>query len=133
LLNRTEAVECRFRRLSDAVFADSSVNRVALLKIDVEGAELDVLRGVEPAHWARIDQVAMEVENEELTQQVTTLLEGAGFYVRSWVSDDMATLLPTSEVRQLLAKRRPVPRAGATDNRSRSGRVARSPKRSQRN
>ena len=64
-----------------------------------------MLRGIEASHWPRIDQVAMEVENARLAAEITALLEGHGFVVRSWASDDMATLLPTSQVRQLLAKR----------------------------
>ncbi len=34
-----------------------------LLKVDVEGAELDVLRGVDPQDWARIRQVVVEVRS----------------------------------------------------------------------
>ncbi|BCJ53434.1 hypothetical protein Asp14428_49090 [Actinoplanes sp. NBRC 14428] len=41
------------------------VERVALLKVDVERAELDVLRGVEAADWARIDAVVAEVHDEQ--------------------------------------------------------------------
>ena len=37
--------------------ADESIERVDLLKIDVEKAELDVLAGIEPADWPRIRQV----------------------------------------------------------------------------
>lgn len=33
------------------------LERVDLLKIDVEGAELDVLHGIEQEHWPRIQQV----------------------------------------------------------------------------
>jgi FkbM family methyltransferase len=36
---------------------------VDLLKIDVEGAELDVLLGVDHAHWNNIDQVIVEVQD----------------------------------------------------------------------
>lgn len=36
---------------------------VDLLKIDTERAELAVLRGVDPADWARIRQVSMEVHD----------------------------------------------------------------------
>lgn len=39
------------------VLAQQRLQRVDLLKIDVEGAELDVLRGVQPADWPRIQQV----------------------------------------------------------------------------
>ena len=38
------------------------VERIDLLKIDVEGAELDVLAGVEDEHWPLIRQISMEVE-----------------------------------------------------------------------
>lgn len=104
-LNKVEAVSCRFRRLSDAVFVEGGVERVALLKVDVEGAELDVLKGIDADHWRCIEQVAMEVENDDLAAQVTNLLQAQGFRVRTWRSGDMERLLPTSQVKQLLAKR----------------------------
>jgi hypothetical protein len=45
--------------LSDAI-REHHVNRIDLLKIDVEGAELDVLRGIERSHWLFIRQISME-------------------------------------------------------------------------
>ena len=47
---------CALCTLSE-VMAQQCLERVDLLKIDVEGAELDVLRGVQPADWPRIQQV----------------------------------------------------------------------------
>ncbi|MEV6347163.1 FkbM family methyltransferase [Actinoplanes sp. NPDC051851] len=41
------------------------VGTVALLKVDVERAEMDVLRGVAGADWARIDAVVAEVHDED--------------------------------------------------------------------
>ena len=38
---------------------------VGLLKVDVERAELAVLRGVRKEHWRRVRQVAMEVHDAE--------------------------------------------------------------------
>lgn len=35
--------------------------RVALLKIDVEGAEWEVLQGIRADHWSKVDQVIVEV------------------------------------------------------------------------
>ncbi|HUZ23602.1 MAG TPA: FkbM family methyltransferase [Streptosporangiaceae bacterium] len=37
---------------------------VDLLKIDVEGSEVDVLRGIDPEHWPLIRQAVIEVEVE---------------------------------------------------------------------
>ncbi len=38
------------------------LERIDLLQIDVEGAELEVLHGIEEQHWQRIQQVAMEID-----------------------------------------------------------------------
>lgn len=38
-----------------------TLSTVDLLKIDVERAEVDALRGVEPSDWPQIQQVVMEV------------------------------------------------------------------------
>lgn len=56
------AVPCRVTTVS-AVLDRYAVPRVALLKLDVEGSEARVLRGVQPRHWPRIDQVAAEVHD----------------------------------------------------------------------
>ncbi|GBF96196.1 hypothetical protein Rsub_08741 [Raphidocelis subcapitata] len=58
---------------------ERGVQSVGLLKIDVERAELDVLRGVSAEDWPRIEQVAAEV-HEALLAPVVDLLKGpAGF------------------------------------------------------
>ena len=67
-------------RLLPAAVAIEQLRRVDLLKIDVEGAELDVLRGIEAAHWPLIRQVTMEVHDVgERIASATQLLRGAGF------------------------------------------------------
>ena len=104
-LNRTEAVECEFHRLSDAVFRERGVETISLLKIDVEGAELSVLRGIDEEHWPRIQQIAMELESEAHAREASALLRAAGFEVRAWVNPELVELLPTCEVHQLVAKR----------------------------
>ncbi len=55
---------CRLRRLSD-VLREEGIAHVDLLKVDVQRAELDVLRGLEEADWRRVDQVVMELHQEE--------------------------------------------------------------------
>lgn len=55
-LGRQVQHECQLCTVSDLI-QEHGLPRVDLLKIDVERAELDVLRGVAPAHWPLIHQV----------------------------------------------------------------------------
>jgi FkbM family methyltransferase len=78
---RAVEMECRLRPLS-AVIREQGVERIDLLKIDVQKAELDVLRGIADEHWPGIRQVVMEVHDlDGRLEQVTRLLEGRGFRV----------------------------------------------------
>lgn len=45
------------------VIAEHNLSRVDLLKVDCEGAELDVLRGIQAADWPKIQQVVLEVHD----------------------------------------------------------------------
>ena len=56
-----------------------------MLKIDVEGSELDVLSGIAEEDWSRIKQIAMEVHSRSIMQSIVTLLEAHGF---EFVIDD---------------------------------------------
>src|SRR5262249_25889122 len=49
----------------DQLIARYQLNKVALLKIDVERAELDVLRGISEANWPRIGRVVAEVHDQD--------------------------------------------------------------------
>jgi amino acid adenylation domain-containing protein/FkbM family methyltransferase len=63
------------KTLSEAA-AECGVDRIDLLKIDVEGSELNVLRGVRPEDWKKIRQLVVEVEDvEDRLARVTALLE----------------------------------------------------------
>eukprot|EP00040_Diaphanoeca_grandis_P019633 m.103822 g.103822 ORF g.103822 m.103822 type:complete len:298 (+) comp27519_c0_seq2:172-1065(+) len=85
-------VSVHVRTLSD-VFADERIARVNLLKVDVEGEELNVLLGLSPSDWRKIDQVVLEVhEVESRVAVVTTLLETHGFDVRVAHDDNMSSL-----------------------------------------
>ena len=55
---------CRMRRLSD-VIREEGVAAIELLKVDVQRAELEVLRGIEEEQWEKIRQVVMEVHDDE--------------------------------------------------------------------
>jgi FkbM family methyltransferase len=76
---RGRHVRCPLTTVS-AVIAREGLNHIDLLKIDVESAELDVLRGIRDEDWPRIRQVAAEVHDDEgRLEAVTHLLRSSGF------------------------------------------------------
>lgn len=78
---RPERVLARVRPLS-AILEEQGLERVDLLKIDVEGAELEVLAGIEDRHWPRIQQITMECEQfTSRATEVQALLVDRGFTV----------------------------------------------------
>jgi FkbM family methyltransferase len=56
------------------------IDRVDLLKIDVERAELNILRGIDAADWPRIRQVVVEAQAAQ-RDTVASLLRERGFTV----------------------------------------------------
>lgn len=59
----------------DEVIRRERIERVSLLKIDVEGHELDVLRGLGPDSWPKIEQVVLETHNRDGRQtEIESLL-----------------------------------------------------------
>jgi natural product biosynthesis luciferase-like monooxygenase protein/amino acid adenylation domain-containing protein/FkbM family methyltransferase len=75
---RAETLVRPLRTLS-AVIREEGIERIDLLKVDVEKSEYDVLSGVEDEHWPRIRQVAMEVDTDALLERVSALLARHGF------------------------------------------------------
>jgi FkbM family methyltransferase len=73
-------VRCEVRTLSGFI-REHKVNRIDLLKIDVEGAELDVLSGIEDGHWRSIRQLSMEVDpaNKHAATALIERLRALGF------------------------------------------------------
>jgi amino acid adenylation domain-containing protein/FkbM family methyltransferase len=61
---RAETHTCRLRRLSD-VIRDENVDRIDLLKIDVERAEWQVLKGIDAADWQKIESIVLEVHDRD--------------------------------------------------------------------
>jgi FkbM family methyltransferase len=57
-----ETMSCELRTLS-TVLREEEIDRVDLLKIDVEKAELDVLGGIAEDDWPRIRQLVIEVHD----------------------------------------------------------------------
>ncbi len=73
-----EEVKAKIETLDD-VLTREKVERVDLLKIDVEGPELEVLRGLGPRTWPRVKQVVMETHNRDGRQdEIEKLLKTNG-------------------------------------------------------
>jgi 31-O-methyltransferase len=87
---RTERLTCEFRTLSD-VLRGESIDRVDLLKLDVEGAELEVLQGIEEGDWPAIGQVSGELHLDPPGRdRFLALLGEHGFHVTLEQEPDMA-------------------------------------------
>lgn len=78
---RSETVTCEIRTLS-SVLDEQLVPRIDLLKIDVEGAEEDVLRGIREEHWPLIRQIMIETHfGKEQSSRVAAELRRRKFEV----------------------------------------------------
>ncbi|HSF43685.1 MAG TPA: amino acid adenylation domain-containing protein [Thermoanaerobaculia bacterium] len=79
-----EVVTARLRRLSE-VLREEEIGHVDLLKVDVQRAEIEVLKGLDEEDWERIDQIVLEVhdapgtDSEGRIGEVLSLLERHGF------------------------------------------------------
>jgi amino acid adenylation domain-containing protein/FkbM family methyltransferase len=75
-----EKQTCHLRRLSD-VIREQKVEWIDLLKIDVEGAELDVLGGITAEDLDKVGQIVMELHTADHLNTVTNHLQAAGFKI----------------------------------------------------
>jgi FkbM family methyltransferase len=82
-----------------------NVDRIDLLKIDVEGCEEMVLDGIHKDDWSLIQHVTLEVEDFATCKRVRELLESKGFTVDSEASERKANARVSSEVSQIWAWR----------------------------
>lgn len=74
-----ERLRCSTTTMSTVIQAQE-VQRIDLLKVDVEGAELEVLRGISEPHWLRVRQVVLEGHDHDgRLQAIAELLRTHGF------------------------------------------------------
>jgi 31-O-methyltransferase len=78
---KKETFPCRLRTLSEIV-DEERVERIDLLKVDVEKSEREVLAGIREEHWDRIGQVVVEVHDERgALDDVHAMLAEHGFKI----------------------------------------------------
>jgi FkbM family methyltransferase len=77
----TEVLPCELRTVSE-VLRDEAIERVDLLKLDVEKAELEVLAGIADEDWSRIRQISGELHlDAQHRDQLAGVLRDRGFAV----------------------------------------------------
>ncbi|KAJ5104258.1 hypothetical protein N7532_004787 [Penicillium argentinense] len=75
-----QEVDVKLQRLSHFLHNRSGIEAIDLLKIDVEGAELDVLRGLDDVHWCLIQNIILEgCEASGTRATIEELLKSKGF------------------------------------------------------
>jgi len=76
-----EKIACRLRTLSE-VIREEGIERIDLLKIDVEKSELDVLAGIADADWQKIQQIVIEAHDVDgHLARLVQLLSDRGYRV----------------------------------------------------
>jgi len=82
LFQEKEQVICPVRTLS-SVMNELGIDAIDLLKIDVEGEEYEVFKGIEAKDWPKIKQIVAEVHDKKgRLKQVTQMLADNGFKIQ---------------------------------------------------
>ena len=106
-----EQVVCQLRTLSE-VIRQHNVERIDLLKLDVEKSEWDVLAGIEPEDWQKIRQMAVEVHDlDGRLERMQQLLAEQGFVVE--VEQEIG--LVGTNIYSLYARRKEAEEAAAAE------------------
>jgi nonribosomal peptide synthetase DhbF len=63
LIKGKKEVNCELKRLS-SIIKQYNVERIDLLKVDCEGAELGVIKSIDPLDWPKIKSIVIEVNDQ---------------------------------------------------------------------
>ena len=74
-----ERIECQLRTVSE-VIQEQNVEAIDLMKIDVEGSELDVIGGIDPDDWPKIRQFVVETHDiDNRVELIRSIFEKQGY------------------------------------------------------
>jgi len=83
----SERFRCQLKTISE-VMQEHGVERIDLLKVDVEKSEFDVLAGIREDDWRKIRQVVVEVHAfDGRLERIVALLQGRGYEVTAEQDD----------------------------------------------
>lgn len=105
-VQKTVPVPCELTTLSQ-IMQKESIATIDLLKIDVEGAEWDVLQGIEEPDWPKIQSLVAEVHDREgRLNAVCELLAQRGF---SRIITDQEFIFQGTNIHSVFAHRHRTP------------------------
>ena len=72
-------IKCELRTISE-VMSEHNIEGVALMKIDAEGSELEVIEGIADEDWPKIRQCVVEVHDfDGRVEKMRSIFEGRGY------------------------------------------------------
>lgn len=101
-INQRQQVTCQIETLS-AMIARWQIPTIDFLKIDAEKSELDVLHGITPNDWPKIQQLFLEVhDRQDRVNTIVDLLRANGF---RHVIAEQDPFFANTEIHAIYAKR----------------------------
>lgn len=89
IIDAQERILCEIRTLS-RIIKDENIERIDLLKIDVEKAELDVINGLDKNDWNKIRQIVIEVHDTDgRLETIQSILLQNGYEVKTLQETDL--------------------------------------------
>ena len=75
----SKTIKCKVSTLSEIIKSEK-INTIDLLKMDCEGHEWEVIKGIKDQDWNKIKSIVMEVHNiDNRAQKVESILKDKGF------------------------------------------------------
>lgn len=87
-LSQKVELKCEMTSVSQ-VIREAGVEKIDLLKIDAEKSELEILEGIHPDDWTKINQIVLEAHSPKEAEAVGELLVRKGFKITMEQEDQL--------------------------------------------